>query len=141
MITARAGGQRGAAAIELVLVTPVLIVLLMFVVAGGRVADARGQVDGAARDAARAATLARSATGAEREGTNAAETRLHDAGVECRSLVVQVDATRFAAGGTVTATVTCAVDLGDLTLLAIPGTRSVTAAAAEPVDVYRGVER
>ena len=141
MITGRAGSQRGAAAVELVLVTPVLIVLLLFVVAGGRIADARAQVDAAARDAARAGTLARSAAGAEREGTTAAEARLHDAGVECRSLVVQVDATGFAAGGTVAATVTYTVDLGDLTLLAVPGARSITATAAEPVDLYRGVER
>lgn len=133
--------QRGAAAVELVLVTPVLIVLLLFVVAGGRLADARAQVDAAAREAARAGTLARSAAGAERAGTAAAGTRLHDAGVECRSLVVQVDTTRFSAGGTVATTVTCTVDLGDLTLLAVPGTRSVTATAAEPVDVYRGVRR
>lgn len=141
MRTPIGGSQRGAAAVELVLVTPVLIVLLLFVVAGGRLADARAQVDAAARDAARAGTLARSAAGAERAGKEAADSRLHDAGVECRSLLVQVDATRFAPGGTVAATVTCTVDLGDLTLLAVPGSRSVTATAAEPVDVYRGVRR
>lgn len=141
MRSTRGQGQRGAAAVELVLVTPVLIVLLLFVVAGGRLADARAQVDAAARDAARAGTQARSAAGAERAGAAAADTRLRDAGVECRSLAVQVDTTGFAAGGTVAATVTCTVELGDLTLLAVPGTRVVTATAAEPVDVYRGVRR
>ncbi len=45
--------ERGSASVELVLMTPVLIVLLLFVVALGRLAAARGEVDAAARDVAR----------------------------------------------------------------------------------------
>ena len=59
---AGAGGglrdERGAVATELVLLTPLLIVMLLFVVALGRLAGARINVDGAAAQAARAASIA-----------------------------------------------------------------------------------
>jgi Flp pilus assembly protein TadG len=50
--------------VELTLLTPLLLLLLVFVVALGRLAEGRLQVDDAAAQAARAATVAASATGA-----------------------------------------------------------------------------
>lgn len=132
--------ERGSAPVEMVLLTPVLLVLLLFVVAVGRIADARGQVEAAARDAARAGTLARSPARAQTEAIAAVEARLDQGGAACRHLATTIDASRFAAGGAVTASVTCTVDLGDLTLLRIPGSRAVTATATEPVDRFRGIE-
>jgi Flp pilus assembly protein TadG len=130
--------DRGSASVELVLVTPVLLVLLLLVVALGRLADARAQVDGAARDAARAASIARGPDSARSQAEAAAGARLVEGGVTCRGLDVEVDLGRFRAGGTVSATVTCDVDFGDLTLLGVPGSRAVAATSAEVVDVYRG---
>jgi Flp pilus assembly protein TadG len=121
-----------------VLLTPVLLVLLLFVVAGGRLAGARGKVDAAAREAARAGTIARSPGDARRDGLAAALAQLGAAGMECRSLTVDVDTSAFRSGGQVATSVTCVVDLGDLTLLRIPGSRSVSARAVEPIDTYRG---
>ena len=46
----RRARERGSASVELVLVTPVLIALLLFVVALGRLAGARGEVDAAGAD-------------------------------------------------------------------------------------------
>ena len=131
--------ERGAAAVELVLVTPVLIVLMLFAVAGGRLASSRAEVDAAARDSARAASLARSAVMAERDGRAAAETTLANRGVSCRTLTVMVDTSDFRPGGTVAATVNCDVDLADLTGLGLPGSRSVASRFVEPVDTFRGV--
>lgn len=128
----------GSASVELVLLIPVLLVLLLFVVAGGRVAGTRGQVDAAARDAARAGTIARSVGEARRDALLAAQVRLGAGSAACRTLTVDVDTSDFRPGGQVAATVTCAVDLGDLTLIGIPGTRAVTASAREPVDTFRG---
>ena len=51
--------ERGSAAIELVLLVPALMLMLLFAVAGGRVAIAHGSVQQAAADAARAASIAR----------------------------------------------------------------------------------
>jgi len=122
----------------MVLLTPVLLALLLLVVAGGRLADTRGQVDAAARDAARAGTIARSPGDARRGAFEAAKARLHGGGVGCRALTVDVNTAGFRAGGDVSTTVTCVVDLGDLTLLGVPGTRSVRATAVEPIDTFRG---
>lgn len=124
---------------ELVLITPAVLVLLLFVVAGGRLVLARERVDAAARDAARAGTIARSAPTAHAEATRAADARLADAGVTCRTLNVDVDVTDFRPGGTVTTTISCTVDLADLTLLGVPGTRTITSTAVETVDTLRGV--
>src|SRR3546814_12672123 len=51
---ARLSGDRGGVTTELVLVTPILLVLLMFIVFAGRIATATGQVINASRDAPRA---------------------------------------------------------------------------------------
>ena len=132
-------GEAGGASVELVILTPVVLSLFLFVVAGGRLADARAKVDGAARDSARAASIARSPGRARSEGSAAAESRLTAGGVECRELQVDTDTSAFRAGGRVTSTISCSVDLGDLTLLRIPGRRTVTATATEPVDFHRGI--
>ncbi|MGD9754285.1 MAG: TadE family protein [Acidimicrobiia bacterium] len=131
--------DRGAATTELVLLTPVLIVMLLFVVALGRIASTRQDVDAAARDAARAAANARSPAAARTDGTSAAEASLTEQGIACRNLIVTVDTAAFRAGGTVTAAVSCAVDLADLTSLSIPSSRTITATFTAPVDQYRGV--
>ena len=131
--------QRGSAAVEIVLVTPVLIALMLFVVAGGRLASARGDVDAAARDSARAASIARSPATAERDGAAAGEAGLTGRDLSCRTTSVTIDTTQFRPGGTVAATVTCEVALADLTGLGLPGRRSVSGRFVEPVDIYRGV--
>ena len=46
--------------VELAVIAPGLIGLLLLVGAGGRVVEVQGHIDGAARDAARAASLAQS---------------------------------------------------------------------------------
>ena len=45
----------------------------------------------------------------------------------------------FTPGGSITVTVSCTVDLGDLTQLGlIPGSRTLTASATEVIDRTRG---
>lgn len=46
--------------VEFVILAPLLVVMMLFLVFAGRVVEAHSQVDGAARDAARAASIARS---------------------------------------------------------------------------------
>jgi Flp pilus assembly protein TadG len=129
----------GGAAIELTLVTPLLLLLMLLVVALGRLATARADVDGAARDAARAASITRDAGQAERAAQEAAAATLSQRGVTCRSLDVAVDTGAFRPGGLVVADVTCVVDLGDVALLRLPGTRAVHARFVAPVDMFRAV--
>ena len=129
--------DRGSATLELVLLTPALVMLLLLVVAGGRIVEARGQVDGTAREAARAASIARTSSEATTAATQIAQARLASAGLTCQSLTVDTNTARFQPGGSVTTTITCTVDLSDLVALTIPGSRTLTASATEPIDVYR----
>lgn len=134
------GSEHGASTTELVLITPVLISLLLLVALTGRIAMARADVVGAARDAARAASLVRASGAAEGEARTAAEASLLDRGITCSPLDVVTDVGDFRAGGTVAVDVRCTVDLRSLALLAIPGSRTVEARAVEVIDVYRGLD-
>ena len=51
--------------VEFVVLAPLLLALMLFLVMAGRVVEAHGEVDGAARDAARAASIARTSQGAQ----------------------------------------------------------------------------
>lgn len=131
-------GESGSAAVELTLVTPLLVLFLLLVVAAGRVGEARNDVYGAASQAARAASLARAPGAAVADARAAAAASLGDGGPTCRSLSVDVDAGALRPGGRVAVTVACAVPLSDLVGLGLPGTRVVSASASEVVDTYRG---
>lgn len=140
MIRVRRAQDEGSASLELVLLTPAIVALLLLVVMGGRYAQARADVDAAARDAARAGSIARGSDSAATGGEAAARARLQEGGVTCRTLTVALDTAEFRAAGSVTATVSCTVELGDLTGLRLPASRTFTATFTEPVDVYRGTQ-
>src|SRR3546814_15584850 len=129
---------RGSASLELVLVTPVVLILLLFVVCAGRLAEARADVDRAARDAARAASIARDPSSAEDAGTSAASATLESGGISCRSLDVSVDVSRFTAGGTVATSVSCPVDLAHPPEPRFPGPPTLTAPPAHPLTTFPG---
>ena len=131
--------ESGAVATELVLLTPLLIVLLLFVVALGRLAGARINVDGAAAQAARAASIATTPAQAAASAQQVATAALGSDHVTCATLQVATDTARFAPGGSVTVTVTCAVALSDLSGLRLPVTEQVSSTAASVVDTYRSV--
>ncbi|MFJ6901525.1 TadE/TadG family type IV pilus assembly protein [Streptomyces hokutonensis] len=122
--------------VELVLTIPILILMLWFLVYGGRVSDTRLQIEDAAHQAARAATLDRSTGTAAADARSTAATALSDAGVTCRRLTVSTSGS-LQAGSTVTVAVSCTVGLSDLALLQVPGSTTLTAQFASPVDVHR----
>jgi Flp pilus assembly protein TadG len=132
--------DRGSASLELVLLTPLLLVLLLLVVLVGRYAQARADVDSAARDAARAGSLARSSAAAVDAAEEAAERRLAARDIVCTDLVVDLGDTDFRPGGEVKVTVSCAVDLSDLTGLGVPSSVTFDATFSEPIDVFRGAD-
>ncbi len=139
MTRAQTARERGSATTELVLMTPVLIIVLFFVVALGRIASSRAEVDAAARDAARAAANARSAAAAVPESDEAARAAFRQSGLTCESIAVLLDTAEFHAGGNVTATVSCTVPLRDLVGLGLPAARTMTGRFTAPIDLYRGL--
>ena len=135
----RPGSETGGVTAELVIVTPLLILFLLFVVALGRLAGSRIDVDGAANQAARAASIARDPIAAGSAAQTTASAALADEHISCAHLDVKVDTTEFHPGGSVAVTVACTVDLKDVTSLRIPSNKTLTARAVAPLDRYRGL--
>lgn len=128
----------GSAALELALLTPVLLVVLLFVVALGRVSSVRETVDGAAGAAARAATLASSPQAAVVAAREQANSALSSGGVRCASANVRVDIADFVPGGVVSVRVSCLVALSSA-VPGLPGSTTISATAASVLDRYRSV--
>ena len=131
--------EEGSVTAELVIVTPLLILFLLFVVALGRLAGARIDVDGAAAQAARAASIAYSPEAATAAAQETASSSLSSQRITCAHLQVAVDTADFVPGGTVAVTVSCAVNLSDLTGLHLPVTETLSNRFVEPIDAYRSV--
>jgi len=144
--TARSGSDRGSAALELIVLAPVLFALIALIIAAGRISIANSSVTAAARDAARQASIALNPSAAQLAGDASGRAALADDGLHCVVETVNVDTgeqndTGFAiqAGtpATVSATVSCTVPLSDLALPGLPGSHTITATFDSPLDVYR----
>jgi Flp pilus assembly protein TadG len=126
--------------VELVVIAPGLIALLLLVGAAGRVVEVQGHIDGAARDAARAASLAQSPGQA---GEFAQQAALGDLGPSswCTGGSVQAQVSGFPTGviqgpQNVTVTVQCSVDMSPFKLLGFGQTMKFTGSAIAPLDIF-----
>ncbi len=141
MTLRRRRDDRGAVTLEFVVVAPALLALLGLLVMAGRVAIASNSVESAADEAARTASISRTASGARAAAEDGARRSLAEQGLQCSSVQVGVDTAGFAVPvglpAQVHATVTCVVQLSDLALPGFPGSRTVTATAVSPLDTYR----
>lgn len=134
-------GDRGTMALELALLTPLLVAFILVLVGLGRVVEAQSQVDGAARDAARAASLSRTRPGANSAASDAAAQTLSDPGKKKRwcqgAPNTIVDFSQWRRGGQVSVTVNCKIDLSGLSLIGFHPTRTMTGTATAPIDTLR----
>jgi Flp pilus assembly protein TadG len=129
--------ERGSVTAEAVLVAPVLVMLLVFVaVVVHRGVDARLRLDDAAHQAARAASLQRTPAAAAAAAEATATSALAHAGLICRDAAVSTT-TSSRPGSTVVVSVRCIVDFGQAFVLGVPGSRTLSATAAEVIDTYR----
>lgn len=126
--------QQGSMAVEMVLLTPLLIAFALLVVAGGRYVALRGEVESAVNDAARAASLQRDLGSAAAKAQSAVAADLPAAAV-CGS--PSVGGSNFTAGGSVTVSIQCTVSYSQLGLLGLPGSAPLTSRGVSPIDVYR----
>lgn len=132
-------GDRGAAAAELALAAPLLVLMFLIVVGAGRLVETRLRLNDAAHQAARAASLARDPASAARAAHASAAASLDTGGASCTRVSADVDTSRFHPGGSVAVTVTCTVDLADLTGVPLPtGSDTQQAAFTAPIDTWRG---
>lgn len=136
------GGDRGAATIEVVVLSSGLVLFICLMILAGRLAIAHQSVGAAAAEAAREASIQRTAPTARVQARKAAEASLANQGLDCGDVDVELDTGDFSkapgVAGEVSATVSCRVELKDLALPGVPGSRWVDASAVSPLDTYRG---
>lgn len=133
---ALATDRSGSALVESALVIPVLLLLVAGVVMVGRIAQAQVAVQSVAREAGRTAALAPSAAQGLADAQARSLTVAAGHGLALDRLDVAIDTGTFARGGTVRASASYAVELGDLPLL---GAVSVTVSSThqQRIDIYR----
>lgn len=136
------GGDEGSVAIEAAIVIPPLIMFVCLALAGGRLVTSGAKIDAAAEDAAREASIHRTAASAQTAAQAAAAESLGDQGIACASSNVAIDTSGLNVPvgqvGTVTVTVNCTVSLADLLLPGVPGTKTLKSTATSVVDAFRG---
>jgi Flp pilus assembly protein TadG len=120
-------------AVETVMLAPVLLLFLMLLVGAGRVVEAQGEVNGAARDAARAASVQRTFGAAQTAAKDAAGAALRG---QCTP-VVEVAHDGWRPGGSVRATVTCELKLDFLGFGAL---KQMKGTSVVPLEQFRRVE-
>ncbi|MFJ8015007.1 TadE family protein [Streptomyces sp. NPDC096339] len=133
--------ERGSLSLEAVMLFPALIMVLLLVVAFGRVTSSHNAVDTAARNAARAASLERNGGAASSAGQATANRVLGQQGLRCNSTSVSISTGGFSARigerASTTVTVTCVVNLSDIALPGLPGAKTLTGSFTSPIDSYR----
>ena len=133
--------ERGSAAIEAAVGVPAFMLFVALIIIAGRVAIATQAVQSSASEAARVASIARTQGEAGDAAKSAATSSLANQNLRCVRTSVTVDTTGFATPvgtpATTTALVSCTVNLSDLSVPGVPGTRTVTATASSPLDTYR----
>ena len=136
----RLRGQAGSTVVEITMFVPVILLFLLLVVGMGRLASTRADVDGAARDAARAASFQRDAANALQAAQDAATATLSDRGILCQGLAVSLDSahTNFTAGGTVGIDVDCTVRLEQTVLTGLPGPSTAPSPTGPGADAAYG---
>lgn len=134
----RDAAERGSSVVGLVILTPIMAMLLFFVVAAGRLGVIESKLTSAARNAARAASQTQSVSTAQAVATTTAEATLDRLRTGChggpRVRVLGLD---LGPGGQVHIQVSCVVRLTDLTVPGMPGSRTVTADSVSVVDRFR----
>lgn len=125
----RPGPDRGNAAAELVILTPVVCLCAVFVFWCGRLGQARSQIDLAAESGARAASMVRRSRMAD-VGRTAALAALDNNGVVCANAQASVDVQ----ADHVVVTVGCTTESRGVWPF---DARRVTAVAVSPIDRYR----
>ena len=134
-------GERGALSLELAILGPVLILVLLLMASAGRIYLAGSGVDDAARDAARAASLQRDPDAARAAALSIADQTLAAQGLHCLSTDVEVPVggfnTPLGQPASVTVTVHCRVDLSQVAVPGMPGSKVLTGSFTSSIDRYR----
>ena len=137
----RVRDERGSASVEAAVGLPAFVLFVGLVIFGGRTATTHEAVESAAADAARSASISRTSTDAQKDAHEAAQASLANQQIHCLSVDVSVDTSDFSKPvgetGTVAVTVQCRLDLSDLSVPGVPGSRVIQATMSSPLDTWR----
>jgi Flp pilus assembly protein TadG len=127
------GRDSGSMAVEFAILAPMFVVVVLLLAVGGRIVEAQGQVDGAARDAARAASVQVYGTQVSAAVQSAAGSDLSPGGHNMCPGGMSPSWTGGSAAGTVSVTVQCTINVSFFPGL---GTLTLTGHAAAPLDTF-----
>lgn len=133
--------EAGESPVSLLIMAPVLALLIVVVIAVGRISGTENAVAAAAAAGARDATLASDPWTAQTAAEGAATRTLNQQGVHCSGMSLTIDAAALnnepGVPGNVHVNVHCNVPLADLAIPGLPGTRAISGSSISPVDTYR----
>lgn len=129
--------ERGTAAVEALLIAPVLLVLLAVLMAGGEITSDQAALRGIVRETGRIAVTAPDPDQAITLGRARADEVAAGYGLDASRLTVTIAPGSFRRGGTVVVTATYSEDFSALPSFGlIPGSAQLTARHVEPIDLY-----
>jgi Flp pilus assembly protein TadG len=133
--------ERGSASIEAAIGVPAFALFVGLTILGGRTANAHEALQSAAADGARSASLARDAPTARDDARGFAATSITNQHLGCTHVDVAVDTSDFAkqpgVPGSVAVTVSCRLNLADLSIPGVPGSKVFTSTMSSPIDTWR----
>jgi Flp pilus assembly protein TadG len=129
----------GSLVVELVVLTPVLFGFALLTLVFGRITEAQQQITESSRAAVQAAAVMPTPASAQLAASENAVVGGYGRSRTCAQSSVVTDIGDFRPGGSVTVTVTCKVDLSDLSFPGIPGSTWISESSTAPVDPYRSV--
>lgn len=133
--------ERGSASIEAAIGVPAFALFVGLIILGGRTATTHEALQSAAADAARSASLARNADIARADAREAATASIINQKIGCSAVDVAVDTSDFnkqpGVPGSVSVTVACRLDLSDLAVPGVPGSRVLRSTMSSPIDTWR----
>lgn len=135
----RPRGARGSSSVEAAIIVPVLLMFLLVILAGARIALAQQAVAGAAAAGARAASLERTEAAGAAAALEAVQIDLAGADLACTPSTSVTGQWHHGLGeaGVVRVTLTCRVRIADLMIPGLPGEIVITRRAESPIDRYR----
>lgn len=130
--------QSGSAAVEVVLLAPVLLALLALIVGAGRVVVIRSAVESVVRESARSATQASNAEHALSIVESRSDDVAAEMGLDPAKMVVRTDLGEFSRGAPMVVSATYRVQLNDLPAFGlIPGSFVLSARHVETVERHK----
>ena len=132
---------RGSAAMEAAIGVPAFALFVGLIIFGGRTATTHEALQSAAADGARSASLARDAQTARADARAAAVASISNQKIGCSEVDVTVDTYDFnkqpGVPGSIDVMVSCRLNLSDLAVPGVPGSRVMRATMSSPIDTWR----